>query len=389
MGNKSETVPDLHGRICPFNSLNGNSEVDPNESLSDSNHSFHSAESVITISDSDSLIETGDESDPDEESDWFSDSTEDYVLEHYSEEQLRLKTWLISIKRKFATSSELYQSMQNVQKNLRINITPHDDLVAQITRQNGPKMEFVFRMLEDIHSRVKRRDERNRTSFIVLFDLYNLIANHDFCIFLEPQIHAKLCNVLSEWINSACFKVENFPKLKLFLKAHFMASDDNIKSIFLAWQKSQYCSLEKLSQVQSERTFIKTMYFDILTNLVDRAMTENVSYLPTILELGQFNSTLFKSFLEKFSISYSGPYKKLLKNGEYRVQYFLSSCNKADAVLNGNMPLYGVYEFRLCSLALQSDAAAKFVSNLDSLPFWLNHVPPLFNETLEFIRNKC
>jgi len=265
------------------------------------------------------------------------------------------------------------------------------DGICHISIGNSARLETMFRMLEDIHSRVKRRNEKDRTGFIILFDLYNLISNNESSILMEPLIHAKLSQVLSDWMDGETLKFgsKNFDKLKLFLKGYFMAKKDTIPSILAAWEKTTLFTPEKLRKIRLNRTYIQTMYFDSLTDLIDAKVGSNVEYLPTLLEIGQFSSTKFKDFLDKFSIPFSGPYRKILNNGELKIQYFLSSSNTIDPIINGGLPLYGVYEFRLSSLETHSDQAAKFVASLEALPFWLNHVPPLFNESMEFIRNQC
>ena len=344
------------------------------------------AESVIEISDSEISDEISDENDEEtEEFELFSEDSDQYANEHFIEEKLTLETWFKDTQRKLAMLTEIFTTL-NTMPSRNPDLITDDDYQCDRAIQ----VELMQRILEDIHCRVRRRNEKERTAFVILFDLYNLIANNDSSLLLDTKINSKLCTILRDWLGGETFRPKNFSKLKLFLKGYFMAKRETIPSIVTAWQKTTLFTGEKMKKIRANRTFLRTMYFDNITEIIDAKISVNAAYLPTLLEIGQLTSTKFKDFLEKFSIPYSGPYKKILNNGEMKIQYFLSSCSaNADSIVNAGLPLYGVYEFRLSSLEARPDQAAKFVALLDKLPFWLNHVPPLFNESMDAVRNAC
>jgi len=387
MSNTPKNPSEFTLENCPFSAKKQDPDILHGreiltKSVSINSADFDSAESVIEISD-DSSAET---SENDEDWQLFASESDEYAKEHYFEEKRRLEKWFKQTQRKLAMVSEVYVTVKSIRSK---NPDQTNDGICQISNRNSVRLELMFRMLEDIHSRIKRRNEKDRTGFIILFDLYNLISNSDCSILMEPLIHAKLCQVLADWMGGETLSTQNFSKLKLFLKGYFMAKNDTIPSILAAWENTELFTEKKMRKIRVNRTYVQTMYFDTLTDLIDKKVALNAEYLPTLIEIGQFSSTKFNAFLEKFAIPFSGPYRKMLNNGEMKIQYFLSSCNSIDPIISGGLPLYGVYEFRLSSLETKSDQAAKFVASLETLPFWLNHVPPLFNESMEFIRKEC
>ena len=120
-------------------------------------------------------------------------------------------------------------------------------------------------------------------------------------------------------------------------------------------------------------------------------MNKNAQILPTIAEIGQTNLHDFQHFLNKFNIPFSGPYKKISENGRFKLQYFVSGTRPYDCVFNSNYPLYGIYEFRLNSLSYNPDdsKSRSYISELTEMPFWLLHIPPLFNQSLAHIRENA
>ena len=147
-----------------------------------------------------------------------------------------MASWLSVVQRKFAMCSELFE----IQKTLR------PKLISDIEKKNAAQIEFVFRSLEDIHGHVKRRNEKDRTSFMITFDIISVLSNNDNCILFEPIIHMKLCRILDDWINGCSFDEKNFERLKLFLKYQFSTPLDNLKTLYKGWKISPYYSEKKM-----------------------------------------------------------------------------------------------------------------------------------------------
>ena len=109
------------------------------------------------------------------------DTSDDHAKDHYFDDRIRCKLWMTEIHRKLAIASELYKIQQKRRPRL----------FTDIEKKNAADVEYGYRMLDDIHGRVKRRNKKNRTSFIALFDIYCLIKKQDCCILLEPLVHIK------------------------------------------------------------------------------------------------------------------------------------------------------------------------------------------------------
>ena len=109
------------------------------------------------------------------------DTSDDHAKDHYFDDRIRCKLWMTEIHRKLAIASEL----SKIQQKRRLR------LFTDIEKKNAADVEYGYRMLDDIHGRVKRRNKKNRTSFIALFDIYCLIKKQDCCILLEPLVHIK------------------------------------------------------------------------------------------------------------------------------------------------------------------------------------------------------
>ena len=96
----------------------------------------------------------------------------------------------------------------------------------------------------------------------------------------------------------------------------------------------------------------------------------------------------FKKFLEKYQIPSAGPYRNS-DSASPRLLYFISSINPSDAIANNNFPLFGSFEFRL-PLTREPSSEKRLASwrKLDTMPSWLVHYPPIFQLSLEGIRNQ-
>jgi len=363
---------------CTFSNLKSGAGLTvKNDRSSSSSPDLFESDTVISISDSD--VEESAPSLSSDSSDLpnFSPS-DDLGRESLFDEKMYLLVWLADIRRKFSMINELYKAEQVRQPKM----------ITEIKRKNASNLDNMHRHLDEMHCHVKRRNEKGRTSFIVLFDLYSLMRSRDSCIFMEPAIAGKLIQLLDDWINGSSFKFGNFDRIRSFLRARFAAKGDDLRCLILAWKKSQFFSYDKLIKMRSDQMYVRGLYFDLLTDQVNTILYKNISYLPSLLEVGQFSTKFFHEYLTKFEIPFAGPYKRVLNNGDLRIEYFVSSANTADCFANARIPLYGIYEFRLTSIDLTPEQAVKYVNDLPIIPIWLTHVPPLFNRSLEFIRKQ-
>jgi len=304
------------------------------------------------------------------------ETSDRYARENFFELRETISAWVKEVNRRVSMQAWLYEFQLNQGR----------DFAKEISKQNSATCEYLFLSLDALHSRVKRRNEKNRPSYFLAESLCDIFKKVKSSIFFEPSVYIKLCHLLDSWILGCSFTPENYAKIAFFLQTFYRTKDETIKSLYSGWKKSEYHSKSRDYALLHNRTYIENMYFGHLQDSFDNVLKKNNVFLPSIIDVGQTSSKQFKKFLDEFSIPYSGPYKNL-DGRNFKVQYFISSFNQSDYNCNNDLPLYGVYEFGLNSLAIPNDEAAKFVNSLSVAPVWLSHVPPLFYSSLKQFRN--
>ena len=307
---------------------------------------------------------------------FFDKDIEKWVFDTLSEEKFRMCKWIIDLKRKMDIMTELYR------------IHDQDDLkyIQEMKKRNLANYEYIYRNLCSIQLLVRRQNSKEKTSFVILFDLNALFKNFNSSIFLEPEIAKKVHEILAEWISGYSFSEEGFHRLTNFLKVYYNAANNDVRTIYKAWKNSIFYSRKSDTELDVERNYIDCIYFSILRNSIDDALSMNLNYLPSLIELGQQNLSALLDLLTKFSIPFSGPFKNVKSIRKPKVQLFISSCNVIDSISNCGLPLYGIFEFRPSCLRMRHDEGIKFLHSLDSMPFWLDHMPPLFGKSFDCLK---
>ena len=135
------------------------------------------------------------------------------------------------------------------------------------------------------------------------------------------------------------------------------------------------------------RPLLGTFYFSIILEKFNEKLCEYANQIPGLVEMGKINLEFFHSFLEQFEIPFSGPFKSGL--GRRKLVYFVSSIRPEDALVNKHVPLYGSYEFELTAFnELEFDELLEYYEVLQTVPFWLLHMPPIFNLSLSEMHQK-
>ena len=308
----------------------------------------------------------------------FKKDSEEYFIDNLADERFKMCKWVIDLQRKMRIMTELYK----IQDQYR------HKYITDMKKRNAANFEFINRTLSSILLRVRGQNANKKTSFVTLFDLNGIFKNFSSSIFLESAISEKFHVILDEWLNGFSFDKTGLLRIKDFLKLFYCASDTNLKTIYKSWKSSIYYSRECDLELRVSRNYIGCIYFSILKKSVDNALSMNLNFLPSLIDLGTRNLHDLLEILNKFTIPFSGPYKKVQPNGKLKIQLFISSCSIIDSISNCGLPLYGIFEFRSSCLRLRNDDAIKYINSLDTMPFWLNHMPPLFNKSLACLQQQ-
>ena len=332
-------------------------------------------------SDSADLIEFTDTEEDEEE--MFSSTIDEYVQNSYFDKINEFKQWTRQTVRKLKMLNELSKE-QNFTERYHIHLA---DLIEKKRRR-----------LNELTIILARRNARNRTYYLLLFDIERFISTTPSGLLISSSILCRnLCNLLESWLDNSCFEVKNFHKFKSFLKEFFQSGvllrapspgTPPMKIIYDLWKKSLFFDEDRNIMITRKRDFAKAFYFGFLMDRFDEDLKEAIFPLQTITELGRGNVSVFHDFLVRHEIPFSGPYQAPDYFGGKKLIYFLSSCDPADNFANGMAPLFGTYTFNLNSLQLPMEDAVNFWNSLEIAPFWLLHIPPIFNLSLEGIRQE-
>jgi hypothetical protein len=105
----------------------------------------------------------------------------------------------------------------------------------------------------------------------------------------------------------------------------------------------------------------------------------NLQFIPSVIELGNFNSRSFNDFLNRYQISCAGPYRTQFSPNSFSncgIIYFVKSSSKIDQVFNCNNSLSGIFQFSKKSILLRSDFAESYISKLPMIPDWVQKLSP-------------
>lgn len=351
------------------------------ETTANSQNLFEENESVILISDSESEGGESSASVADSEfeqiSQFFGLGTDSFSKKSLVDDRLRIQSWLLSLFRKCQMVAEIYQ----MQKNSTNSFQP-------IMRANIYDSENS-RQLAGILAEIKERNRRGKTSFFIFNELPRVLKDMPNSALMDPAIYSKMCYILEEFALGASLKPENFIVLKNFLGEKYRSANNTLKSIFVKWKSSTDYNSDLEYAMLYERKFLYGLLYGSTMNQLDFMIGQNAALLPTIVEIGSFSVSNFKNFLTTFNISFSGPYKKTDPNGLPKIIFYVTSLTSGDSIVNGGMPLYGCYEFKVSALNEHcKDAALKIVSSLEFPPYWLSVIPPIFNETLNNLQRQ-
>ena len=308
----------------------------------------------------------------------FNDDIEFNVRNNFAEERDSMAKWINDLARQMDIMSEMYQ----------IHDAKNLEYVNKMKNENTANMESTYRKLDDIHQKVRRRNNTSRTSFIALFELKSVMSSFNRSLFLEPLIHTKLSSILKEWINGPSFFPDGFHRVTGFLRGFYGAVGYSLKQLYSAWKESSHYTYELEVPLRTDQNYLHCIYFKILKDSIEDMMRMNSNYIPSLIELGQDNIHAFCELLEKFDIPVAGPFKKQQTDGQMKLQFFLSNCNQSESIINCDLPIYGIYEFRLGCLRMRNDEALTFVNSLPTMPFWINHMPPIFNNSIDTLKRQ-
>lgn len=243
------------------------------------------------------------------------------------------------------------------------------------------KREDIYQRLDSIHLRYKRRTAHGKSAFLILFSLCNFLTSLKSFVILDKGVQFRFFNILIDLLHGPTFKNRDPTLFLRCLKSVYEIDTMNMSSLFRAWEKSPYFSETiAVASVKCENfdsDLLDNVYFGSFRAIVFKHLLKNLEFLPTIIELGQFNIRVFSDFLERFQIPFSGPYKKQESHTKVKVQYFVSSNHQLDYMFNNNHSFNGVFEFPLSALVMRTDIAERYVEKLPILPNWINCIAPV------------
>ena len=362
------SLPDLRTLEYPRSCC----ESDTDDSENESQREFINASPALFLS-------LSSDSEGSEIEDSFCDDTTDkYVEDNYQEDRTWFINWLCHFEKKINLLKSLFS--------LNYRIDPLK--LARVKSRNNQNYTFFITSLNRISSDIKMRDNNKKSAFLVLFDIINLFKNSTCKILFDDKISDLLVKILVDWISSYTFSDGNFDQIRFFLKDYYNAENLKMSSLVNAWVSSDFYQLESKNLLMTKRSYIESIYFRNLTTFFDSELQKNSEILSALMDVGQFDINGLTDFLKVNQIPFAGPFKKAESNGELKVQFFISSCNPADSIVNLNMPLYGIYELTKKSYRMRQDDAARRISCLQTAPDWLNHIPPLFNLPIECFKRQ-
>ena len=236
--------------------------------------------------------------------------------------------------------------------------------------------------LDALHMRLKRRSRNKVTTHSMLFLLSDILITNESFILLDRKISDRIINIIKDLIHGPSFDGDSIEKLRGLVISNFTAKDEPEK-LYSEWLKTRYNlqleRFENTNSCQSKNDVSCQIYFDTLRLAMLKNVENNLKFIPSVVELGNFNSRCFTDFLKRFQISCAGPYRtqfepNSLSNCE--IIYFVNCSHEFDYVFNCNNSLSGIFQFPGKSIALRADFAQKYISKLPILPEWVQKKSP-------------
>ena len=298
----------------------------------------------------------------------------------------KMLLWVDDLGRSMKMATALFEFQQMVKPILTVEIR---DFIAQHRSE-------AHLALDAIHSRLKRRIERKRYAFIILFSLCDFLQSRQSILLLDKGVQFRLNNILVDLMHSNAFKNSDFIAFMEFLRIKFdIRGTCNMTTLYRKWQSSRYSNgmltVDKINCNHYDPDVLDVVFFGSLRSIMLLTLKHNVVFLPTYTELGNYNLKIWSDFLHRFQINSSGPYKKELRSGEMKLQFFISSSSALDCLYNSNQPFYGVFEFpfdpemKFPMSIEHREVRFNYVNQLPLMPLWLQEIPPQFAKTFHFM----
>lgn len=247
-------------------------------------------------------------------------------------------------------------------------------------------IESVFQQtcirLDALHLRLKRRSKNKMSTHSILFLLCDVLIDKESFILFDRKISDRIINIIKDLIHSPSFNGESVENLKKFVLSSFDVRSTPDKLIF-EWRKSKYNltlgRFEKKDFSQSKNDICCQIYFDTIRLSLLHNIEKNIKFIPTIVELGNFNCRCFYDFLNRYKISCAGPYRTQYSPNaasDCGLIYFVQSFCANDYIFNCNNSLSGIFQFSKKSILLRSDFAESYISKLPLMPDWVQNISP-------------
>ena len=236
--------------------------------------------------------------------------------------------------------------------------------------------------LDALHMRLKRRSKNKVTTHSMLFLISDILIYNESFILLDRKISDRIINIIKDLIHGPSFAGDSIEKLRGLILSNF-GSKDQPEKLYSEWVKSRYNlqlqRFENKDYCQNKNDISCQIYYDTLRLSFLKNIENNLKFIPSIVDLGNFNSRCFTDFLVRFQISCAGPYRTQFKPNSFSncgIIYFVKCSHKFDYVFNCNNSLSGIFKFPSKSIALRSDFAENYISKLPLLPAWVEKIGP-------------
>ena len=236
--------------------------------------------------------------------------------------------------------------------------------------------------LDALHMRLKRRSKNKVTTYSMLFLISDILIFNESFILLDRKISDRIINIIKDLIYGPSFDGDSIEKLRDFVLSNFNSKDEPEK-LYCEWVKTRY-NLQlrhfgNKDSCQSKNDSSCQIYFDSLRLAFLKNIENNLKFIPSIVDLGHFNSGCFTDFLTRFQISCAGPYRTQFKPNSFSkcgIIYFVKCSHEFDIIFNCNNSLSGIFQFPSKSIALRADLADNYISKLPLMPEWVQKTCP-------------
>ena len=322
-------------------------------------------------------------------------------------EKLKMEKWIAKINRQMKMLTFLCNSEEGRLRSHIPLIEPRQTSdPSQTDKIQCLPMDQLYGRLKGLHRRVKKQNEKNKTSFFVVFDLVQIIRKFDSSLLLNASVQEQVEKILNDWICGSSFTAENLPKLngllrnylegqeKRVLREEFLAEPDVVRdnsdwtSLINLWRSTFFFTEERFAKINDDQ-ILEGIYFDLLKDVLTSIVARNAEDVPKMVEIGHECLGQLEIFMKKFNIPYSGPYKRDLAGDKAVLVYFISSINADDTIVNGGLPLYGAFDYGTYGIDREGDRdshnaahnSKHYLRDTPPIPNWLIHLPPLFHKS--------